>query len=363
MGIRFKSIKVKLLLALLAFGLIPFGVASVLSVQTIKSGIQREIESKLLLYANAKVEGLLAYFDGIEGRTLDFASDGFIREQMQTILQVGTPEAIDALNTHLLRNKKPIDPTLVRILVMDTLGNIRASTHADDIGKNEAQQDYFQKGQNGSFIRETQQDEWRNEHSFLISAPLYTQETHEWIGVLLNVFDARKLQSLLGGDLGYDEKGNSLLPQPLHSLEVYMVDGSANMFVHPRHNDAASMSQHFTGMKVDTLPVQQCLTNHQPLFSALYRNYRGEEVIGTSVCFPERQWVILSEVSVGGSLCPPVSDLPQVWFRVQPLFPGHSFGRPRALPPGHGASSGSHGGDRARPRREPGCARYIGHPG
>lgn len=194
MGLHLKTIKVKLLLVLLAFGLIPFVVISVLSVQALKSEIQKEIENKLILYADAKVEGLLAYFEGIEGLTLDFDSDGFILQHMQEILQTG--------------------------------------------------------------------------------------------------------------DLGYDPQGNALLAKPLKTLEVYMVDGNASMFIHPQHTDDALTSQHFTGMQVDTVPVRQCLEYHQPLYSALYQNYRGDNVIGTSVCFPDRNWIILAEVSAVEAFTP-----------------------------------------------------------
>ncbi|MFH0820930.1 MAG: ATP-binding protein [Candidatus Peregrinibacteria bacterium] len=299
----FRSIKVKLLLVFLAFGLTPFIIISVYSIRTIKQEIRQEVEDKLMLFADAKVEALLTHFDVIERRTLDFATDGMIRQLFYDILSTGSLEAEHELNQHLIVNKKSIDPTLLGIMIMDLKGQVRAATTSEEIGKDYSATNYFIQGKKEASIWEVSDWGGGEAHAFFVSVPLSTYDTQEPIGVLVNAFDANRLQELLSTKLGYDPAGQYLLKSPLKTLEVYIVNKWGTMFIHPDANSSRTASNQ-DEIKVNSLPVQKCLKDSEPLGSAVYQNYQGEEVIGVSVCFPEREWVVLSEVSTSEAFWP-----------------------------------------------------------
>ena len=78
--IKFRSITFKLILAFLLVGIVPQVVAGFFAVSSTWQNLEKQIGSKLLLLADAKEGQVFAYLDALESRTLDFSSDGFIRD-------------------------------------------------------------------------------------------------------------------------------------------------------------------------------------------------------------------------------------------------------------------------------------------
>lgn len=295
MAFPLRSIKAKLLLTLLAFGLIPFVVVGFFSIRTLKQEINEEMINKLILLVDGKANELFNYFDLIETRTHDFASDGFIHNAFEKIITQTSPETTEALVNHLVQNKKSLDPHLFHILLIDLKGKVIASTSGVYQGANLGATDYFRKGLKGMFVQEFKEPQLEKE-VFVVSTPLTRKTDHRTLGVLVNFFDSSSLETLLAGELGYDPKGQFLLKgSPLQTLEVYMVNQFGEMLVRPKRG--RSKNQETESTKVDTFPVQKCLSGKQALGGQIYRNYRGEKVMGVSVCFPERDWIIISEVT------------------------------------------------------------------
>lgn len=83
----------------------------------------------------------------------------------------------------------------------------------------------------------------------------------------------------------------------LETLAVYLVDEEKKILAHSRKEMEYEIDA------IDTLPVQQCLNNKEEIIST-YTNHFGEEVIGASVCFPQRGWVLLTEINTKEAFAP-----------------------------------------------------------
>ena len=83
-----------------------------------------------------KKRRVLCFLDARSGRVIDFSSDGFIKDSLETITRGGVhkDEAISALSRHLSTNKKPLDHYIVAIAVVDKEGKVIASTKETIIG-------------------------------------------------------------------------------------------------------------------------------------------------------------------------------------------------------------------------------------
>ena len=103
------SIRLKLLITFMAIAIIPMLLVSALSFYGAQKSLREASLNDLRALAAAKKIAVLEYLSGKKGRTIDFASDGFIRDQAELIAKsADSKERIQAsrlLNTHLKINK------------------------------------------------------------------------------------------------------------------------------------------------------------------------------------------------------------------------------------------------------------------
>src|SRR4030042_1001731 len=111
------GLKTKLVASFALMSLVAIVVAGASTLISMRRIAEQEIQNKLLLLAEAKEGQIFAYLDSLESRTLDFSSDGFIRDSLKKINE-GNPQATEALNEHLTKNKKKLDPHLLGVFVM-----------------------------------------------------------------------------------------------------------------------------------------------------------------------------------------------------------------------------------------------------
>src|SRR3972149_1435472 len=83
--ILFGKISTKLIAYFLLIGLIPLLIFGYLSITSIKEVIPKEISANLLSLAGAKEGQMVIYLELIKTRTIDFSSDGFIRDGLEEI--------------------------------------------------------------------------------------------------------------------------------------------------------------------------------------------------------------------------------------------------------------------------------------
>ncbi len=301
----FGKINRKLIINFLLIGLVPILILGLLSINIMKNGLQNEISSKVLNLGEAKEAQVFAYLDSIESRTIDFASEGFIKNNLEKINKgEDVPETTEILNNYLIINKKSLDATIGGIFIMDLNGKIVASTHNEEMGKDESKDDYFIEGSKKVFTTELRgHKHFGLTNPLIVTTPLIDLETGEFLGVIANIFDSRKIQEILSGQFQIEKGAISGQRGKTKTLETYLVNRNKEMFVLPKSLEGQKYNEDFGGMIVDTLPVQKCIEESKEIVD-VYDNFRSEEVIGASMCISKQEWVLLVEVHTEEAFIP-----------------------------------------------------------
>src|SRR3990167_328382 len=199
-------LRTKFLLTFLAISIIPLIFISALSFSYAKKSLEATALKGLNIVAVAKKAEVLEYLTGKRGRTIDFASDGFIRDQAEFITRAGSDEekmrASRLLNTHLSINKKPLDPEILEIRVLDLQGKIIGSSEGEyllGLGR-EDNQPYFLEGQKNTYIQDAgvfAQSASEEQEVIAIGTPLKGRTLRQTIGVLVNFYNLANIQEVL----------------------------------------------------------------------------------------------------------------------------------------------------------------------
>ena len=146
------SIKSKLILITLCISLIPIFVITTVYYLNAKSALKNQILQKLTAITESKKIHTLTFMKAKRGRTIDFSSDGFIRDSLETIAQRGTQSyAVSNLNRHLKANKKLIDPQIKEIVIIGPDGIVASSTNQRVIGNDITKHELYVKSINNKF--------------------------------------------------------------------------------------------------------------------------------------------------------------------------------------------------------------------
>lgn len=314
----YSRVSTKMILFIISISVLPLLVTNYFIFNSAKNNLHQQVFDDLS-FVSRSVEGqVLAYIESVESRTRDFSSDGFIRDKVKEIgeEESSLSDIVLELNSHLIKNKKALDDAILGINILDYKGVIIASTDDEEIGDDESDDNYFLKGSVGVYISELKNDHGHfgeDVGSLIVSAPLADKETGELIGVIVNFFNIERIQHVLSGEF----RGSSDNINESNTSEVYIVDRNKKMFVHPSEVSHEDGDDHYSGMDIDTTPVAKCLERGEN-FSGIYNNYKGEEVVGVSICIADRGWVVLIE-KVRSEVFQPLSNLENNLITIVPL--------------------------------------------
>lgn len=245
----------------------------------------RETLNELVLIGNIGKTVLINEIDGYRRRTVDFSSDGFIRDATKEIIVTGNAKTVEALGEHLRKNKMPLDPLIYGINILDTTGKIVASTDAGEIGKEESNDPYFIRSEDlfygTAFVGDFEPVEHfkKNTIALAIVAPLTDKKTGARIGMLVNFVEASHLIDVLR------EQNKRLVGETElnKALEVFIVN-KENFVIDERYMDGAKLTK-----KVAVDKTLQCGSK------AGYPNTEGISVIGVAQCM-DNGWTVVTEI-------------------------------------------------------------------
>jgi len=124
--IRNFSLRSKLTTALIFVSIVPLLVLSTLFFIGSEKALKRSTLDQLSISAEYKVGEIHLFLETLKTNTIDFSSDGFIKNELQKITNENN--SAQALNNHLQTNKLPTQTDLVIIDVVNTEGKIVSST-------------------------------------------------------------------------------------------------------------------------------------------------------------------------------------------------------------------------------------------
>ncbi len=288
------SLNLKIVAVFLAVGIIPLIFTGYVSFETAKNALSEQITSDFRLLGEAKEDQILTYLNSLETRTIDFSSDGFIRDSAEKIQAgVDAANATLALNAHLALNKRPLDPSIVGVFVIGNNGTILASTEPAEVGMDERKDEYFLKGKLGADIEVTSEEHkhFNLNESIIVSAPLVSRTGARPMGVIVDVFNVTKINEIVAGT-GPEEHAAIEPERRSEKTETFIVDSGKRMIFHTAYSDKAN--RHYLFMPVDTVPVRKCLEENSS-FTGEYANDAGARVFGSAVCIPGKGWTLVIE--------------------------------------------------------------------
>lgn len=316
----YARISTKMILFIVSISILPLLATNYFIFNSAKDNLRQQVFDDLS-FVSESVEGqVFDYIESVESRTLDFSSDGFIRDKVKEIIRDESKDASSELSSHLIKNKRSLDDTILNIIITDYDGKVIASTDAGEIGADESRDTYFLKGKEGIYISELETDDHHFDEvnrSLIVSAPLTDKETGELIGVIINFFSIEKIQQVLSGEFRENRGGDSGVITERNASEVYIIDRNKRMFVHPSGVSHEAGDGHYSGMEINTVPVRKCFESEED-FIGIYNNYKNEEVIGVSICIADRGWVVLIE-RIREEVFQPLSNLENNLITIVPL--------------------------------------------
>ncbi len=313
---KFTKFGLKLFCFFLLLSLVPLGVVGGVVYKYAHDRTKEEVLKQLESTAynlNGRLNLLLAKRTY---RVVDFSSDGFIRdcvEQMtlrasealipssqNTVGLAEYSQIRDNLNTHLIINKKGLDPNINEIEILNNEGRIIASTSQELIGKVKSHEDYFRvpflspETKGTFFSGDLKKSESNNELQLVFSTILTDKTLHKPLGIIVTKVKGQVLHEIIDIKKYYTDK------EGLSGSygEVYVVNKDKLMI-------ANSIDSGDIGFKqtVDTKVVQEVMDTREG-FSGIYENYKGIRVIGTVLFIPEINWVVVAEENIKEAFMP-----------------------------------------------------------
>ena len=280
----FRSIKARLLIFGLSISLIPIFIITTIYYFNTRRALKSHQLQKMTAIAESKRIHTLSFLDAKNGRVVDFSSDGFIRDSLDTIASRGSQShAFVRLNRHLVVNKKPLDAHIVAIAVLDINGKVVASTSEKWIGKDMSEDELFMScvssNYGETYTGKSYHAPYLNMNCIFISAPLTSRQENKTIGVIINAYDLKSLNEITADRVGMGETG-----------EIYIVSRGKIMLTESRFIEDAALNQ-----VVDTEPVRRIVEGGKGM-TGIYADYRGVPIVGASVDIPEYGWILLAEV-------------------------------------------------------------------
>lgn len=276
----------KALLAIIAI-LLPIAVTFYLGYSKNKEYAIKQSLADLLFIADTSENVVYYFLELHKRRAEDFASDGFIRDRLEKIVN-GHELEVNSLNNHLSQNKKPLDNSIHDISIISLEGKIVSSTDPSSIGSEVSAEPFFLKGKTASSVTENGHG-FINEHKLVTSTPVKHRVTGKLIGVLANFIPISELSGALNGDFSRRMGATSWESGDEKTTDVYLVNRDRFMITDSRFIKDAVLKQ-----AVDTEPVTACIQSKH-VMNGFYKDYRGVEVAGASKCFSSMGWTLLVE--------------------------------------------------------------------
>ncbi len=219
-------------------------------------------------------------------------------------MSLSPPEYIqirENLNIHLISNKKSIDPDILEIEILNSKGEVVASTAQEQIGKNKSHENYFRNPflaheQKSPFFADAiKREEGTGELQLIFSGILTDKLLDKPLGVLVT----KVRGSILMDIFGTQNHKNDMEIFSDHSGEVYIVNGNRLMTA----NSISSNNVNRLNQKIDTKCILKVLESKEDTFG-IYENYRGNRVLVSAMYVPEANWVIVSEKNINDAFLP-----------------------------------------------------------
>ena len=300
----YRSIRVKLLTWFMGISIVSLSVLGGIVYVNIRGILDNRIRNELNISARGIEGKVSAFIEGKKGRTLDFCSDGIVKDGL-TYYDPDDP-GVDALikstNHHIAKNKLSLDSHLEDILILNLKGRVVFATNEKNSGKDKSRKDYFlaiaKYFKDKELLKKLQQnptlivfatdfylsDDLKTP-TLAISNIITARATGLPLGVLVNRYKGDMLNSLL------TEEGSAIG----RSGKAYIVNKDGLLLTLPNFiKEKKDKYEIILKEQVKTEPITRAQAQGKETLG-IYRDSLGNSVLGASVINKEKGWLIIAE--------------------------------------------------------------------
>lgn len=290
MNLKKLTLSQKVLLALVVI-LFPLTISFLHSYVETREQIKQHTLDDMTVIAEAYEGQVYQFLEMVKRRVEDFSTDGQIVSGLHQALS-GNKGAARALAAHMNKNKRPLDKSIASIFIVSMEGRVLASTDASLMGKDVSSARFFTRAAGGVVAMEESVSP-----EIIAAAPVFGHDGGK-LGVIAIAQQLSDLSKVLAGELNRELGAISWSKGKRKTMEAYIVNRDKLMITESRFIKDAVLTQ-----RVDNEAVRACLGSAQEI-SGFYKDYRGVEVAGASMCLPSLGWTLLLEVDSDEILTP-----------------------------------------------------------
>lgn len=293
MNLKRLTLSQKVLFALVII-LFPLTISFIHSYIETREQIKQHTLDDMTVIAEAYEGQVYQFLEMVKRRVRDFSTDGQIVSGLQKALK-GDSRAALALASHMKNNKLPLDKSIGNIFIVSMNGRVLASTDASLTGKDVSSARFFTRAAGGAAAIEESVSTVSPE--IIAAAPVLGRDGGK-LGVIAISQQLSDLSRVLTGELNRELGAITWSKGKRETMEAYIVNKDGLLITESRFIKDAVLKQ-----RIDNEPVRACLESSKEV-SAFYKDYRGVEVAGASMCLPSLGWTLLLEVDSSEILAP-----------------------------------------------------------
>ncbi|MEE9200243.1 MAG: ATP-binding protein [Candidatus Brocadiales bacterium] len=228
-----------------------------------------------------------------EERTIDFASDGFIRDELYLISRgesFSEDSAVITLSKHLSDHHMTLDRHIAEICVVDAKGEVVGCASGTMTGMDMSDDEVFLQGlkmaPGKTYVGNPRYFPLFEVGGIPISAPIVSEKGDK-LGAVVYIYYLAALSEFTTNRAGMGETG-----------EVYLVGNDGKMLTESRFIEDAPLKQ-----VVDTEPIRRIAGGGGEM-TGIYPDYRGVSIVGASAYIPEYNWTLLTEIDKAEAFAP-----------------------------------------------------------
>ncbi|MCQ9206715.1 MAG: ATP-binding protein [Omnitrophica bacterium] len=293
------SIKVKLIILFLALVIIPLFFVSLISYVNSKDALERATLRTLHLVAELRESEILIFLDDIKKRTINFSSEGAIKDLLQEAATAKKGEIEKKFIKYLSEHEAFNDKDIVAIDVVDLSGHAIASSDPLRVGRDYRKESSFLHGKTRAYTSDIKKNE-EGVVEFSVAAPVMSHKKDRVIGVWVTHYYEGTLDGILTGEKVLRLGAMTQVRGVGKTGESYIVNQNELMITSSLFLEDVILNQ-----KVDTYPVKKGLEENKEMIG-IWPDYRGIPVAGASMVLhiEDFTWVLLSEQDVSEAVIP-----------------------------------------------------------
>ncbi|GMR04497.1 MAG: hypothetical protein BMS9Abin23_0395 [Thermodesulfobacteriota bacterium] len=259
-----------------------------------KKIVESQVVEDLTIIANAYEAQVFAFLEMAKRMTVHTSGDFFVRDELEK-RAAGVRDLNSGLDDYLVKEILPLDPSVTKIFVADLDARVVSSTDPSLKARDISKEVFFNEGKKGTSAVELPASPGEP-IELAISSPVRSSVTGETTGVLTTIIPVSELDRVLSGGLSGDHGVLSWKRGRRKSMEAFLVNGKGRIIAGTFPRTGGEVNA-----RVDTPPVRACLDSGREM-SGFYKDFRGVDVAGASMCMPGLKWTLVVKYDAAEAL-------------------------------------------------------------